>query len=114
MTEPVPAPEVDAVEAARLADAGEVLLLDVREPDEWAGGHAPQATHAVLGALDPAAVPRDRPVITVCRSGGRSGQAAAALAAAGHDVRNLTGGMQAWSGAGLPVVAADGSAGQIT
>lgn len=113
MNQPVQAPEVDAAEAARLADAGEVLLLDVREQDEWGSGHAPQATHTALGALDPAAVPRDRPVIAVCRAGGRSAQAAAALAAAGHDVRNLAGGMQAWSAAGLPVVAADGSAGQI-
>ena len=114
MNEPAQVPEIDATEAARLAETGEVLLLDVREDDEWAHGHAPQATHTVLGVLDPAAIGRDRPVVAVCRSGKRSSAAAQALASAGHDVRNLTGGMQAWAGAGLPVVAADGSAGTIT
>ena len=106
-------PEVDATESARLADAGEVLLLDVREDDEWASGHAPQASHAVLGRLDPAAVPRDRPVIAVCRSGKRSAQATQALLAAGLDVRNLTGGMHAWAAAGLPVIGANGDPGEI-
>lgn len=114
MNEPLPIPEVDAAEAARLADAGDVLLLDVREDDEWDSGRAPQASHIPLGALDPAAVPRDRPVVTVCRSGGRAGKAAQALAQAGHDVRNLTGGMQAWESAGLPVHAGDGTPGTVT
>lgn len=114
MNEPVQIPEIDATEAARLTDAGEVLLLDVREDDEWGSGHAPQATHTTLGTLDPATVPRDRPVIAVCRSGNRSSKAAQALAASGHDVRNLTGGMQAWAGAGLPVVGPEGAPGQVS
>jgi rhodanese-related sulfurtransferase len=113
VNQPLPIPEVDPAEAARLADAGRVLLLDVREGDEWDSGHAPQATHVPLGALDPAAVPRDRPVVTVCRSGGRAGKAAQALAQAGHDVRNLTGGMHGWAQAGLPVQAADGTPGTV-
>ncbi len=114
MNQPARIREIDANEAAHLADACEVLLLDVREDDEWSSGHAPQATHLTLGTLDPAAVPRDRPVIAVCRSGNRSGKAAQALAAAGHDVRNLTGGMNAWAQAGLPVVGSDGKPGQVT
>ena len=113
MNQPHPIREVDPGEAARLADAGDALLLDVREDDEWDTGHAPQATHVPLGALDPATVPRDRPVIAVCRSGGRAAKAAQALTQAGHDVRNLTGGMQAWTGAGLPVQAADGTPGTV-
>lgn len=113
MNEPLQVPEVDAATAAAQADDGAVLLLDVREDDEWQAGHAPQATHAVLGSLDPAAVPRDRPVVAVCRSGKRSSAAAQALAAAGHDVRNLTGGMQAWAAAGLPVVGPHGGPGDV-
>ena len=111
MTTPVP--DIDPVQAARLADAGQVLLLDVREHGEWDSGHAPQATHTPLGDLDPAAVPQDRPVVAVCRSGNRSGQAAQALSAAGVDVRNLAGGMSAWASAGLPVVRTDGAPGAI-
>ncbi len=106
-------PEVDATEAARRADAGQVLLLDVREDDEWASGRAPQASHTVLGQLDPATVPRDRPVVAVCRSGKRSAQATQALIAAGVEARNLAGGMQAWAAAGLPVLSADGGPGEI-
>ncbi len=113
MNQPAQVPEVQADVAAQLADSGEVLLLDVREDDEWAAGHAPGATHTVLGRLDPAAIPRDRPIIAVCRSGKRSGSAAQVLSGAGHDVRNLAGGMQAWAGAGLPVVRTDGTAGEI-
>lgn len=113
MNQAMSIPDIDATEAARLADDGAVLLLDVREQDEWAGGRAPQAVHIALGALDPAAVPSDRPIITVCRSGKRAGQAATTLAAAGHDVRNLSGGMQSWASAGLPVLAADDTPGQI-
>lgn len=114
MNQPAQIRQIDPVEAAHLVDTGEVLLLDVREDDEWTSGHAPQATHLPLGTLDPATVPRDRPVIAVCRSGNRSGKAAQALAAADHDVRNLSGGMLAWAHAGLPVVGPDGKPGEVT
>ena len=113
MSSPTPVTEIDPAEAARLADAGQVLLLDVREPGEWDSGHAPLATHVPLGDLDPAAVPQGLPVVAICRSGNRSGHAAQALAAAGIDVRNMAGGMNAWAAAGLPVVRADGAPGEI-
>lgn len=105
--------EVSAAEAARLADAGEVLLLDVREDHEWAAGHARSATHVPLGALPSNAPPRDRPVIAVCHYGSRSAMAAQAMAAAGYDVRNLAGGMDAWERAGLPVVDDQGNPGAV-
>lgn len=105
--------EVDVTEAYRLAEAGEVLLLDVREPYEWAAGRAEQAVHVPLGKLHPAGVPRDRPVVAVCRVGGRSEHAAHLLAAAGHEVRNMVGGMTAWSAHGLPVVADGGRPGSV-
>lgn len=106
-------PDVDVVDAARLAESGAALLLDVREDHEWAEGHAPHAVHLALSAFDLTAVPRDRPVLALCRVGGRSAQAAEALAASGVEVRNVTGGMLAWVEAGLPVVAPGGGPGVV-
>lgn len=85
------------------------------EDEEWQGGHAPEATHLPMGELSAriAEVPVDRPVVCVCRVGGRSGAVAAALGAEGYDVRNLTGGMLAWESAGLPVVTDDGQSGRV-
>ncbi len=113
MTEPPQVSAVDAVEAARLSASGQVLLLDVREDDEWNSGHAPDAVHRPMGLLSPTSVPDDRPIIAVCRSGQRSGRATQALTAAGYDVRNLDGGMHAWVAAGLPVVRSDGGSGTV-
>lgn len=111
MTDPIR--EIDVQHAARLTEAGEALLLDVREDDEWAAGRAPGAEHVPLGSLQPAEVPTSRPVLALCRSGNRSGEAAQALAAAGVDVRNVTGGMKAWAAAGLPVVTATDRPGTV-
>lgn len=99
---------VDPATARALA-AGGALLLDVREPDEWAEARIAGSTHVPLGDLDPAAVPVGRTVVAVCRSGNRSGRAAAALAAAGHDVVNLTGGLTAWARDGLPLESGHGA-----
>ena len=104
---------VEAGEAARLHEGGAVLL-DVREGSEWAAGHAPRAVHIPLGELASAIERlRDREVVTVCRSGARSADAAARLAAAGIHARNVVGGMSSWARAGLPVVRGDGRPGQI-
>ena len=90
------------------------VLVDVREDDEWTAGHAPDAVHVPLGRVGEA-VDRfaGQEVLTVCRSGARSGRAAKTLAAAGVDVHNVAGGMAAWAAAGLPVVRDDGSPGQV-
>ncbi|MFZ5851777.1 MAG: rhodanese-like domain-containing protein [Actinomycetota bacterium] len=105
---------VGATEAAALVRQG-ALLLDVREPAEWAAGHAPQARHIPLGQLAGrlAELPADRPVVTVCRSGARSARAAALLARQGRPASNLAGGMHAWAAAGLPVVDGRGRAGRV-
>ncbi len=116
MTEPSSTtrlPDLDPGRAAELLERGEAVLLDVREPQEWAAGHAPQAVHLPLGLLAPGAVERDRPIIAACRSGNRSGKAADALAAAGVRVHNLAGGMKAWTERGLPVVTDDGKPGTV-
>ena len=57
-------------------------------------------------------LPRDRRIVVICRSGGRSAAVTESLRAAGFDAVNLAGGMCAWSAAGLPVVA-EGDAGLV-
>jgi rhodanese-related sulfurtransferase len=106
---------VSPEQAATLADSG-AILLDVREPREWQAGHAPRARHIPLGQLTrrAAEVPPRRAVVTVCRSGARSAQAAAMLARDGREVSNLAGGMRAWARAGLPVVARGGGPGRVS
>lgn len=96
--------------AALLAEGG--VLIDVREDDEWAAGHAPAAAHHRLGDLQAAAVPAGT-VLTICRSGKRSAKAAELLAASGREVINVEGGMAAWERAGLPVVTDGGQPGAV-
>jgi rhodanese-related sulfurtransferase len=105
--------DLDPAQADQLLRRGAARLVDVREPQEWAAGHAPWAEPLPLGQLDPDAVPHDRPVIAVCRSGNRSGKAADVLAAGGVPVHNLAGGMKAWAESGLPVVTDDGEPGTV-
>ncbi|MCI4675195.1 rhodanese-like domain-containing protein [Candidatus Mycolicibacterium alkanivorans] len=105
--------EVDPVGAMRLVDESGAVLLDVREDEEWAAGHAPGAVHVRLGDLDARTLDTTAPVVAVCRSGNRSGSAAKNLAAAGVTVYNLAGGMKAWREAGQPVVRDDGTAGTV-
>lgn len=97
--------EVGPEEALELIAAG-AYLLDVREPDEWDAGHAPQAHHIPLGDLEARypEVPSDQVVVCVCRGGGRSARAAMALATVGYETVNLAGGMRAWAAADLPVI----------
>ncbi|MEP6696957.1 MAG: rhodanese-like domain-containing protein [Pseudonocardiales bacterium] len=105
--------DIAPAEAAALAAGGEVVLLDVREPDEWAAGHAAAATHLPLGQLRADSLTNETVIVAVCRSGHRSGQAAAALRSVGFEARNLIGGMQAWARAGLPVLRDDGTPGTV-
>ena len=95
-------PTVDPSEAHDRGDA--VVLLDVREPAEWASGHAPGALHIPLGELTIEALPEGEAVYVICRSGNRSGSATKALVGAGIDAFNVAGGMIAWQRSGLPVV----------
>jgi len=89
------------------------VLLDVREPAEWHAGHVPGALHVPLGALHPAAVPAQRPLVVVCRSGHRSNFAAELLTSAGFSAVNLVGGMHAWAAAGYPVRRDGGAPGSV-
>jgi rhodanese-related sulfurtransferase len=87
---------------------GTVRVVDVREPSEWNDqlGHIAGAELVPLGTVANAAQSWDREaeLVLVCRSGGRSGRAAAGLAQLGfRRVMNMAGGMMAWNAAGLPV-----------
>ena len=106
--------EIAPAEAHQLVTRG-AMLLDVREPDEWAAGHAPEATHVPMEQVTAqrAALPPDRRIVAVCRSGGRSGKVTEALTSWGFDAVNLAGGMQAWAAAGFEVVADDGAPGTV-
>lgn len=106
-------PDLDPESAVALLEHGAAVLLDVREPGEWAAGHAPHAEHLPLGDLNRNTAPGGRTVITVCRSGNRSGKAADLLADGGVPVHNLAGGMAAWAAAGLPVITSDGNPGEV-
>jgi rhodanese-related sulfurtransferase len=91
------------------------VLADVREDGEWAAGHAPGAAHLPMSRLSrqPDDLPRDRLIVCVCHVGARSAAVANWLAGAGWDAVNLTGGMEAWLAAGMPVVRDDGSPGSV-
>ncbi len=105
-----PLPSVDAA-----AVPSEGFVLDVREDDEWAAGHVEGALHipmsdfvARFGELTEA-VEDGRRVHVVCRVGGRSAQVTQYLVRQGIDAVNVDGGMQAWDGAGRPMVTDNGS-----
>jgi rhodanese-related sulfurtransferase len=105
--------EVDAADVAGGTEA--VVLLDVRNANEWEAGHAPSATWVPLGELEGArfTLPMNRRIVCVCRSGQRSQRAAAELMNMGFNAVNLTGGMKAWVAQGLPVVRDDGTDGEV-
>ena len=100
-----------AIQADGPAD---LVVLDVRTPDEFASGHLADAV--LIDFYRPdfaeriAELDRDVPYLLYCRSGNRSGQAAALMADLGFtDVADVDGGVLAWADAGLPLVAGSGS-----
>lgn len=103
-------PSISPAEAEARVKAGTAVLIDVREPDEWAGG---VAASALLCSLSDLRGPRtqwgpvleanrEKELIVYCRSGARSGMAADLLRKEGFQVINA-GGFGGWRSAGLPV-----------
>jgi rhodanese-related sulfurtransferase len=92
-----------------------VVLLDVREDDEWQRGHAAGAQHIPMGDVPAriAEIDRDATLFVVCHVGGRSQRVAQYLARNGYRPINVSGGMLAWAGAGRPVVTDDGGVGTV-
>lgn len=105
-TESSPIPEVDIAETVRRMGAG-TPIIDVRQPDEYAEAHVPGAPLIPLGDIPDRVgeVPADGQVLVICRSGGRSAQAAKFLRGRGIDAVNVAGGTMAWIDAGHAVVA---------
>jgi rhodanese-related sulfurtransferase len=86
-----------------LAD-GSVVLVDVREPHEFAAGHIPGAVSLPLSMFEPAQIPSGRRVVFSCQSGNRSARAAVFAQASGRDIReHYKGGFKDWVEAGEPV-----------
>jgi len=99
---------VDVKQAQSMTTQG-ALLLDVREPDEYAAVHAVDAKLIPLGEvgarLKEIEAYKDKPVAVICRSGRRSAQAVGILKEAGFtQVVNVEGGTSAWVQAGLEVI----------
>jgi rhodanese-related sulfurtransferase len=99
---------VDVKQAQSMNQQG-ALLLDVREPAEYAAIHAPNAKLIPLGEvglrLKEIEAYKDKPVAVICRSGRRSAKAVAILQEAGFTrVVNVQGGTNAWEQAGLEVI----------
>ena len=101
---------------AAVADA---VVIDVREPSEFETGHIPGSINIPRGVLefqvdahpavahvsDPALSHKERPIVVVCRTGGRAALSAVNLQRLGFaDVRSIAGGVLAWGEAGLPLV----------
>lgn len=130
MTLPHPVTAADLVAEARArieevapgtfnADRGGAILIDVREPAEFETGHIPgsiniprgvlefqvDAHPAVANVSDPALSHKERPIVVVCRTGGRAALSALNLQRLGFgNVRSIAGGVVAWGEAGLPLV----------
>jgi phage shock protein E len=98
--------EVSAAEARQQQDAG-ALLVDVREADEFARGHAAGAIHLSRGVLElkieQVAPDVGTPIVCYCGGGKRSALAAESLQRMGDsNVASLAGGFKAWRDADLP------------
>jgi len=92
----------------------QLVVLDVREPVEWAHGHIDGALHIPLQQLPRRLdeVPRGRTLV-VCKVGGRSARAVVWLAQQGRDAVNLAGGMVDWADAGREMVSETGGPPQV-
>jgi hydroxyacylglutathione hydrolase len=85
---------------------GSLQVLDVRAPDEWEGGHIPNASHIFLGELrgQLGKLDRAKPTAVYCDSGYRASIATSILKQAGFEnVRNIPGSWRAWKKAGFPI-----------
>ena len=83
---------------------GAFVLVDVREPNEFAAGHIPGAVSHPLSSFDPAALPQGKRVVFSCAAGVRSVKALQAAQGAGLDINeHYKGGFKDWAAAGEPV-----------
>ena len=100
--------EVDCTAALQLINHKNAVVLDVREGDEYKGGHILNSMHIPLGKLNERIGElekhKEQPVVVVCRTGNRSAGACATLGKHSFgQAYNLTGGILAWQKANLPL-----------
>ncbi len=99
--------KVSLLQATQMINQGKTVILDVREPAEFAAGHVRDAKNIPLKEL-PKRVGelekfKSKAVIVVCAAGMQSSKAAAQLRTAGfNEVYGLNGGLAAWQAQGLP------------
>ncbi len=98
-----------------LSSKDDLEIVDVREDDEWSAGRISGARHIPLGRLadQMGDLPKDRPVVTVCRTGPRSERAAKTLQEAGYSANFLAGGVTAWAAGGHELVDVEGNPGSV-
>ena len=99
--------EISVDEAYQMYQQGEALFLDVRTVEEWNDYHAPDTTLIPLDELQARAseLPKDRPIVVVCRSGNRSQSGRDILLSAGFtNVTSMAGGLSTWREKGYPTV----------
>lgn len=97
--------EISAPELAAMLQAGEALVVDVREPDEFAQGHIPGAINLPLSSFQAASLPdaKGKRLVLNCLGGKRSAMALEKCSAAQASVdTHLAGGFGAWQAAQLP------------
>ncbi len=102
-----PIETMEPAEVARLLKSGKILLIDVREPSEYASERIAGALLYPLSTFDAATLPEDGPrrVVFHCGSGKRSLTAAERRLGAGQaHAAHMGGGIAAWKAAGLPVI----------
>lgn len=97
-------PEITVDELDELGTTN-IVLIDVREPDEYAEARVPGAALIPLATVPERTdeIPKDKTVYVICAAGGRSMNAAEYLAANGWDTVNVAGGTKAWIAFGKPV-----------
>lgn len=97
--------EIDHEDLDAALKAEACALIDVREPQEFAAGHVAGAQNMPMSAFDPARLPQDKPLVLICRSGGRSAQALSRARGAGvENVRHYRGGVIGWANSGGELV----------
>jgi rhodanese-related sulfurtransferase len=83
---------------------GSLLLVDVREPHEFAAGHIPGSVSHPLSSFDASGLPDGKRIVFSCAAGVRSVRAIEFAQAAGRDIReHYKGGVKDWAAAGEPV-----------
>ncbi|MFT3742789.1 MAG: rhodanese-like domain-containing protein [Pyrinomonadaceae bacterium] len=98
--------DISPVEAQTAVSKAYSQFIDVRTPEEYAGGHAARATNIPLDTMTASLdkLEKNEPVYIICQTGNRSKKAAEILKQAGYNnILNVTGGTVAWQAAGLPM-----------